>query len=105
MLQYRTRLAWGKLDNGPATSVRSWIQFQQMSEVDRVKQLHSIYGAKAMITNISAVFSHTLARLHPMQEHMWFGCLMNCTMLFVKGISANGFIFYFHIQQGNKLQP
>ena len=56
VLGLRTRLTWGKLDNGPAASVRSWIQFQQMSKVDRVKQIHSIYGAKAMITNISVAF-------------------------------------------------
>ena len=105
VLGLRTRLAWGKLDNGPATSVRSLIQFHQMSEVDRVKQLHLIYGAKAMITDISAAFSHTSARLQTMQEHMWFRCLMNDMMLFVKGISAYGCILYFHIQKDNQLQP
>ena len=38
VLGLRTRLAWGKLDNGPTTLVRSWIQFQQMSEVDRLNK-------------------------------------------------------------------
>ena len=66
VLGLKTRVAWGKLDNGPITLVRSWIQFQQMSKVDRVKQSHSIYGAKAMTTNISAAFSHTSTRLQPM---------------------------------------
>ena len=28
VLGLRTRLAWGKLDNGPAASVRTWNQFQ-----------------------------------------------------------------------------
>mgnify|MGYP000650933798 CR=1 FL=1 len=105
VLGLRTHLAWGKLDNGPATSVRSLIQFHQMSEVDRVKQLHLIYGVKAMTTDISAAFSHTSARLQTMQEHMWFRCLMNDMMLFVKGISAYGCILYFHIQKDNQLQP
>ena len=98
-------LAWGKLVNGPATSVGSWIHFQQMPKVDRLKQLHSIYGAKTMTMDISIAFSQASSRLQPMQEHMWFGCLTNGMMLFVKGISTNGCIFYFHIQQDNKLQP
>ena len=33
----RTHLAWGKLDNGLTTLVRSWIHFQQMSKVDWLK--------------------------------------------------------------------
>ena len=105
VLGLRPRLAWGKLDNGPAASVGSWIHFQQMPEVDRLKQLHSIYGAKTMIRDISAAFSQASSRLQPMQEHLWFGCLMNDMMLFVKGTSTDGCIFYFHIQQDNKLQP
>ena len=36
---------------------------------------------------------------------MWFGCLTNDMMLFVKGISIDRCNFYFHIQQDNKLQP
>ena len=36
---------------------------------------------------------------------MWFGCLINGMMLYVKGISVDECIFYFHIQRGNKLQP
>ena len=36
---------------------------------------------------------------------MWFGCLMNDMMLFVKTIPTNGCIFSFHIQQDNKLEP
>ena len=30
---------------------------------------------------------------------------MNDMLLYVQGISADGCIFYFHIQQDNKLQP
>ena len=40
-----------------------------------------------------------------MQEHMWFGCLMNDMMLCVRVFSVDGCSFYFHIQQDNKLQP
>ena len=36
---------------------------------------------------------------------MWFDFLMNVMVLFVKGIFVDGCIFYFHIQQDNKLQP
>ena len=57
VLGLRPRLAWGKLDNGPTASIGSWIHFQQMPKVDRLKQLHSIYGAKTMIRDISAAFS------------------------------------------------
>ena len=57
VLGLRTRLAWGKLDNEPAAPVRSWIRFQRMLEVDRLKQLHSVYVAKTMTTDIS-VASH-----------------------------------------------
>ena len=48
VLGLRTHLAWGKLDNGPITSVRSWIHFQQMPEMDWNKQLHSVYEAKTV---------------------------------------------------------
>ena len=57
VLGLRPRLAWGKLDNGPTASIGSWIHFQQMPKVDRLKQLHSIYGVKTMIRDISAAFS------------------------------------------------
>ena len=50
VLGLRTCLAWGKFDNGLATSMTSWIQFQQMLEVDQLKELHSVYGAKTMTT-------------------------------------------------------
>ena len=36
---------------------------------------------------------------------MWFGCLTDDMMFFVKGISAYGCNYYFHIQLENKLQP
>ena len=57
VLVLRTRLVWGKADNGPATLVRSWIYFQQMSEVDQLKQLHSVHGAKTITIDISTAFS------------------------------------------------
>ena len=76
-----------------------------MPEMDWNKQLHSVYEAKTVTMDISVAFSHASARLQPMQEHMWFGCLMNGMMLYVKGISADRCNFYFHIQQDNKLKP
>ena len=39
VLGLRTHLAWGKLDNGPTASVRTWNQFQQMPQEDRLAQL------------------------------------------------------------------
>ena len=58
-----------------------------------------------MPMDISIAFLHALAQLQPIQEHMWFGFLTNDMMLFVKGISIDGCILYFHIEQDNKLQP
>ena len=74
----------------------SVLSFSRCQDVDRLKQLHSVYGAKTMTMGILTTFSQASARLQPMHEHMWVGCLMNGMMLFVKGFFADGCIF-FHI--------
>ena len=52
VLGLRTRLAWGKLHNVSVASMRSSIQVQLMPKVDRLKQLHSVYGVKTMTMEI-----------------------------------------------------
>ena len=53
VLGLRTPLAWGKFDNGPIASVRTWTQFQQMPQEDRLAHLQSVHGAKIMTPSIS----------------------------------------------------
>ena len=89
MLGLRTHLAWGKLDNGPAASVRTWTQFQQMSQEDRLAHLQFVHGAKIMTASISTTYSSFFTTFKPKQEHLWFGCFVNYTLMVVKGVSAN----------------
>ena len=85
VLGLRTHLAWGKLDNGPAASVSTWIQFQQMPQADRLAHLQAVHGAKIMIAAISAAYCSLSTSFQPMQEHFWIGCFINDTLLAVKG--------------------
>ena len=89
MLGLRTHLAWGKLDNGPAASVRTWTQFQQMSQEDRLTHLQSVHGAKIMTATIATTYSSFFTTFQPSQEHLWFGCFTNDTLIVVKGVSPN----------------
>ena len=50
VLGLRPHLAWGKLDTRPAASVRTWTQFQQMSQEDQLVHLPSVHGAKIRTT-------------------------------------------------------
>ena len=52
VLGMRTRPAWGKLDNGPAASIRTWTQFQQMPQEDCLAHLQSVHVAKIMTVHI-----------------------------------------------------
>ena len=65
VLGLRTHLAWGKLDNGPAASVRTWTQFQQMSQEDHLAHLQSVHSAKIMIVTISTTYSSFFTTLQP----------------------------------------
>ena len=105
VLGLRTHLAWGKMDNGPAASVRTWTQFQQMSQEDRLAHLQSVHGAKIMIASISTTYSSFSTTFQPSQEHTWFGCYTNDTLMVVKGVSPNGCASYFQVLDNHTLQP
>ena len=105
VLGLRTHLAWGKLDNGPAASVNTWIRFQQMPQADRLAHLQTLHGAKIMMAAISGSYSSLVATFEPIQEHFWFGCFINDILLAVKGISPNRCISYFEVLDNNRMQP
>ena len=84
VLGLRPHFAWGKLDNGPAASVRTWTQFQQMSQEDRLVHLQSVHGAKIMTATLSVTtYSSFLTTFQPSQEHLWFGCFTNDILMVV----------------------
>ena len=58
-----------------------------------------------MTATISTAYSSLVASFQPMQEHFWFGCFTNDTLLVVKGISPNESISYFEVLDNSKLQP
>ena len=95
VLGLRTHLAWGKLDNGLDASVSTWTQFQQMSQEDRLAHLQFVHLAKIMTASISTTYSSFSTTSQPKQEHMWFGCYTNDTLMVVKGVSPNGCASYF----------
>ena len=104
VLGMRTHLAWGKLDNGPVASVRTWTHFQQMPQEDRLAHLQSIHGAKIMTSTLSTTYSSFFTTFQPSQEHLWFGCFTNDTLMAVKRVSRNGCISYFEVLDNNRLQ-
>ena len=58
-----------------------------------------------MTVNILVAYSSFFATFQPRQEHSWFGCFINDTLLVVKGISPNGRTSYFEVLDNNNLQP
>jgi hypothetical protein len=76
-----------------------------MPQADRLAQLQTIHGAKIMTVAISTSYSLVAATFEPIQEHFWFGCFINDTLLAVKGISPNGCISYFEFLDNNRMQP
>ena len=93
------------MDNKPVASVRTWNQFQQMSQEDQLPQLQFMHGAKIMIVNISTTYSLFSTTFQPKKEHMWFGCFINDTLMVVKGVSPNGCAYYFQVLENHRLQP
>ena len=80
VLGLRTRLALGKMDNGHVAYVRTWIQFQQMSQEDCFAHLQSVHGAKIMTASILTIYFSFSTTFQPMQEHLWFGYFMDESM-------------------------
>ena len=105
VLGLRTHLAWGKLDNGPAPFVRTWNQFQQMPQEDRLAQLQLVHGAKIMTATISAAYSSFSTTFQPTKEHMWCGCFIHDTLVAIKGVSPNRCASYFKVLDNHTLQP
>ena len=87
-----------------AASVRTWTQFQQMSQEDRLVHLQSVHGAKIMTATLSITYSSFLTTFQPRQEHLWFGCFTNEILMVVKGVSPNGRVSYFQVLDNNRLQ-
>ena len=76
-----------------------------MPQKDRLAHLQVVDGAKIMIATILAAYSSLSTTFQPMQEHFWFGCFINDTLLVVKGVSPNGCISSFQVLDNNRLQP
>ena len=70
VLGMRPHLAWGKLDNGPIASVRTWTHFQQMSQEDRLVHLQLVHGAKIMTVTLSTTYSLFFITFQRRQEHL-----------------------------------
>ena len=97
LLGLQTHLAWGILDNGSTASVRTWTQIQQMSPEHRLTHLQSVHGAKIMTATIATTYSSFFTTFQPSQEHLWFGCFTNDTLMVVKGVLPNGCVSYFEV--------
>ena len=76
-----------------------------MSQEDRLAHLQSVHGAKIMVASILATYSSFSTTFQPSQEHMWFGCYTNDTLMVVKGVSPNGCASYSQVLDNHTLQP
>ena len=54
--------------------------------------------------HFSSIFV-VFCNLQPMQEHLWFGCFINDTLLAVKGVSPNGCVSYLEVLDNNRFLP
>ena len=58
-----------------------------------------------MTASISRTYSLLSITFQPRQEHLWFGCFINDTLMVVKGVSPNGCASYFQVLDNHTLQP
>ena len=81
------------------------IEVFYLKKNNRLAHLQFVHDAKIMTASISVAYSSFSTTFQFMQEHQWFGCFINDTLLAVEGGSSNGCASYFEVLDNNILQP